>query len=162
MTFRKIVLISLLFLSQLTAAYAVSTASSHVGITKLATLQVSHLEQDEFITDRASNQLSSNTCLKTGGEPIPYRISASSMHGKDAFAAANDAGHSEIGYDIIWSGAEDNFRLSESADMTDVIQAEAGAGCDNHTLAIEMDDRTFATASADAHTDTLSLIFVIE
>lgn len=153
---------AVMFVGQLTAAFAVSTGTSRIGITKLATLQVANMETDQFYSDQSEQFMTSNICLQTGGEPVPYRVSASSLKGKQGFQVTNSDQHSQINYDVVWAGENDQYRLNDSSDVTDVIQANAGAGCDNRTLSIQMDDQTFASATSDAHTDTLSLIFVIE
>lgn len=151
-----------LFVGQFTAAFAVSSGTSHIGITKVASLQVANMDTDQFYSDQSNQYMTTNTCLQTGGEPVPYRVSATSLMGKDNFQVSNADQHSQIDYNVFWSGENDTYRLSDSNDLTDVIQANAGVGCDNRTLSIEMDDRAYASANRDAHTDTLSLIFVIE
>lgn len=155
-----IVLIAIL--TQLSIANALSKGTSHIGITKTTSLQIANMDASQFNFNKSSHKMSSNACLRTGGEPVPFRISAISLNGNNSFAATNDDRQSNIGYEVIWSAHDDQFRMNNSADLSEVIQADAGVGCSNHTFAIEMDASTFANASTVTHTDTLSLIFVIE
>lgn len=154
--------IALLLVIGVPGTYAASTGTSQVGITKVATLQVAGMDTDNLISDQAGKSEFSRTCLQTGGEPIPYRMAASSLRGHDGFQVSDSNKVNNIGYEVIWSDNEDEYRLSDSNDMTDVLQAEASTGCDNHLLSIEWDNDMFEAASGGAYTDTLSLMFVIE
>ncbi len=141
---------------------ATSTGTSHVGVTKYASLQVSTLETDQLTGDQTGQSMHSQTCLRTGSEPQPYRMSASSLGGQVGFQVLDTTKTHHIGYEVVWSDKGEDFRLSDSRDMTDVLQADALNDCDNHMLSIEWDKHNYVTATDAAYTDTLSLIFVIE
>ena len=103
-----------------------------------------------------------STCLKSGGTPVPFRVSASSLKGKSSFKLAGNSASDQISYKVTWGGADATYQLNNSADLTDVQQADTKSNCDYRTLSVEMDNQNFESASEDTYTDTLSLIFVIE
>ena len=143
-------------------AYAASKAVSHIGITKLASLQVTSLDTAELYSDSRTDNMQTSTCLRTGGEPVPYRVRANSLNGKSNFKVASDTGSDEISYNVTWSQPNGNQQLSNSGDLTAAQNSEARNNCDYHTLSVEMDDRSFASATNATYTDALQVIFVIE
>jgi hypothetical protein len=106
--------------------------------------------------------MQTSTCLRTGGEPVPYRVRANSLNGKSNFKVASDTGSDEISYNVTWSQPNGNQQLSNSGDLTAAQNSEARNNCDYHTLSVEMDDRSFASATNATYTDALQVIFVIE
>lgn len=154
--------LALVITGTFSTAYAASKAVSHIGITKLASLQVTPLDSAELYSDSKTNDMHTSTCLRTGGEPVPYSVRANSLNGKSNFKVASDTGSDEIIYNVAWSQPDGKQYLSNSGELTDVQTSQAQNNCDYHTLSVEMDDRGFASASEATYTDALQVIFVIE
>ncbi len=154
--------LALVLASTFSTAYAASKAASHIGITKLASLQVTSLDTAELYSDSRTSNMHTSTCLRTGGEAVPYRVRANSLNGKSNFKVASDTGADEISYNVAWSQPDGKQYLSNSGELTDVQNTGAHTNCDYHTLSVEMDDRSFASASNASYTDALQIIFVIE
>lgn len=153
---------SLLIVGGAGTASASSTGTSHIGITKIASLRVAHMNANQFYADQSSQNMQIDACMQSGGEPIPYRVSASSLMGQGVFQVSHPENKSNISYAVLWSDNHAQQRLVNSADISDVMQVSAIAACDKRTLSIEMDAGAYANASSTRHTDILSLIFVIE
>ncbi len=143
-------------------AFAGATATSHIGITKIASLSVARMETDQLYADQSNQNMRIDACMHSGGEPMPYRVSASSLMGQGGFQVSHPENNSNISYAVLWSDNNAQQRLVDSADISDVMQVSAGAACDKRTLSIEMDAGTYANASSSSHTDILSLIFIVE
>ncbi len=154
--------LALVLTGTFSTAYAASKAVSHIGITKLASLQVTSLDTAELYSDSRTDNMRTSTCLQTGGEPVPYRVRANSLNGKSNFKVASDTGSDEISYNVTWSQPDGKQKLSNNGELTAVQNSEAQNSCDYHTLSVEMDDRSFASASDATYTDALQVIFVIE
>lgn len=139
-----------------------ASATSVVGITKVATLIVKSMDDAELYRNSTGDNLSTTTCLQAQGNPIPYRISASSLNNASNFSLGDSTSGRQIPYSILWSDQDGQHRLSDNRDISKVIQVNADVGCELKTLSVKFNNSVYNSVERGAYTDTLSVMIIIE